>query len=130
MAKTVKEMIRDAYKTARMLAVRGESLDADREAYGLDKLNEMLHSWDAEGIGIGHVDLTINDSIPYEDGHIGYIRDNLAVVLAGDNGNSLSQLTLKNAMDGKDSMLEYYEDPPDLAVDQAIHPYYNSGRYF
>lgn len=126
--RTIANLILEAYKTSRIIAQRGETLDADRQNYGLVLLNQMLHRWDVDGIDINHVDVVLTDSFPYEKGHESIIRDCLAVRLAEDNGTPVSPLLYQSAKDGKEILREFFDSPPLLATDQALHPYYNANR--
>jgi hypothetical protein len=47
-----------------------------------------------------------------------------------DTGNEVTSFLYEKCLEGKEIMREYFDQAPELAVDAALHPYYNANRRF
>lgn len=65
---TARDLIKSAYRLAGVLAV-GQTMSGDREAIGLEALNQLIDSWNADGLSVFAVTTTI---IPTQAGVASY----------------------------------------------------------
>ena len=69
MSRTALQVIKRGMRELGILQTQEEP-STDEAQDGLEVLNASLHSWDLDGIRLGHVDLILTDSVPYPENHI------------------------------------------------------------
>lgn len=100
MAITVRKTIERALRKIRVLDMYGTS-DAQQIEQGIDALNGMVQTWEANGIAIGWVPVSsANGDLPGPLEAVEPIIDNLAVRLRPEYGASLDADVLKLAVEG------------------------------
>lgn len=116
---TALEMIEGASKLAGVLAT-GQKLKAEMAKDGLEALNQLLHSWELEGLLNGHSTLKLTDTVyipePYERG----VKFNLAMDIAADIPLTPSQYVIQTALDQKTIIGNYDSKPRLVSVDSAL----------
>jgi hypothetical protein len=106
----------------------GETPSAEEANDGLVTLNQMLNSWLYEGIDLEFIPLTLNDTVPYPDDHIGPFRWNLALRLSPDYGIAVTPAVAAMAKEGYDQLRREYLDNRELEGDPALSAAYSPNR--
>lgn len=102
------------------LLARGEMPSAEEAADALDTLNELLHSWETDGIHIGHTDLTLVSELELPDSHIRGVRLLLAVDLASESEKIVDSVTISQADRAKRQLIAEYMVVPDAKFDPSL----------
>ena len=116
---TANELIIRAAKTAKILAAGETMEDADAQDI-LDSLNDLLHSWELDGIDLGHTDLTLTDTVQLPDSHIRAIRYNLAADISGEYGVQLGPIEAERASNGFRMLQAHYARPGELKIPRQL----------
>jgi hypothetical protein len=102
------------------LVARGEVATAEEADDGLITLNELLHSWETDGIHIGHTDLTLDSEIQLPDSHIRGLRLLLALELASEAEKVVDAITIAQADRAKRQLIAEYLVVPDTRFDRTL----------
>jgi hypothetical protein len=86
----------------------------------LVSLNEMLHAWALDGIGLGHVTLVLTDTLDVPDDHLETIRLSLAERVQGDYGATLAPADVYAADKGRAALRAIYFDIDELGSEQPL----------
>ena len=113
---TAQEMINRALRMTGVLA-DGETATAAQSVDALNVLNEMLYAWRDRGVDLGHSELELGDTIPYQDDHLACIRYSLAVEISGDFGRPASQDIQYRQQQLFLALQAQYCNPPMMATD-------------
>lgn len=116
-----------AKKSLRLLGIlqSGEEPSANEASDITESLNDLLYSWEHDGIALSHSDLLYTDTFPYPDNHINPTAYNLAVMIAPEYGKQTPAEVVAGAESGYRALQNYYLDPADLTVDSMLDSYYN-----
>lgn len=95
-ANTAANMIKRAMRLVGIIRA-GEDLTAGDENNALATLNEMLHSWEREGIEYDHTTLTIAQAVAVDETQMEAVRFNLAARLATEYGKPADQWVIGRA---------------------------------
>jgi len=112
---TALDVVNRVAKTSKILAA-GEALAAEDAQDILDSLNEMLHSWELEGIALGHSDMELTDDVYLPDSMLRAIRWNLSLEISGEYGIDITPIQMGFADAGKRAIQAYYGNPGTLEV--------------
>ena len=112
---TANELIIRAAKTAKILAACEIMEDGDAQDI-LESLNDLLHSWELDGIDLGHTDLTLTDEVQLPDSHIRAIRYNLAADISSEYGVQLGPIDAERATNGFRMLQAHYARPGKLKI--------------
>lgn len=116
---TANELIIRAAKTAKILAA-GETMEDGDAQDILDSLNDLLHSWELDGIDLGHTDLALTDTVQLPDSHIRAIRYNLAADISSEYGVQLGPIDADRASNGFRMLQAHYRRPGILKIDPKL----------
>jgi hypothetical protein len=118
-------------RTLRLLGVKAEGQTAtpEQSVGALDAMNDMLFAWRDQGVDLGHTALALGDTIPYQDDHLAAIRYSLAVELAPEYGRPVQGEIAANQMKYFRALQALYCNPPFMATEAALNPYYTRRRY-
>lgn len=127
---TALDVVKGALKDIGVLAA-GESPTADDSTDVLEKLNQMVASWELEGLPMYGTAWTSATTVPLPDNHILAIRYSLAVHIAPMFEKQVSSIVVQGAQDGYLALQSAYGDPIEMDIDTALTPRsrYPSGRY-
>ena len=114
-----RDLITRAMRKINVVA-RGEVATAEEAEDGLITLNELLHSWETDGIHIGHTDLTLDSEVELPDSHIRGLRLLLAVELAPEFEKVVDSITLLQADRAKRQLIAEYMVVPDTTFDRSL----------
>lgn len=94
------QIIGDALSLLKVIA-EGETPSAEHSAHGLRKLNQMLATWEVDGIALGyHAQTDATATCPIPDWAEKGVYGSLAIEVAADYGAQLSAEAMKTADDG------------------------------
>jgi hypothetical protein len=102
------------------IVARGEVATAEEAEDGLITLNELLHSWETDGIHIGHTDLTLDSDVELPDSHIRGLRLLLAMELASEYEKPIDGVTIAQADRAKRQLIAEYMVVPDSTFDRSL----------
>lgn len=102
------------------IIARGEVASAEEAEDGLVTLNDLLHSWETDGIHIGHTDLTLDSTIELPDSHIRGLRLLLAMELAPEFEKIPDNVTIAQADRAKRQLIAEYMVIPDAQFDRTL----------
>lgn len=120
---TVLNLIKRTMRTLGILQTQEEP-DAAEAQDVLNILNSMLKAWELEGIKLSHADMVLTDTVPYPDNHIDPIVYNLAVMIAPEFEVNTRGDVIQMAANGYRNLQNYYLQPTEMALDNALHPYF------
>lgn len=104
-----------------------EELTADQSVNGLSALNEMMHSWKAQGADVEHTNLALTDQFSLPDEHqratIMLLAQYLSSEYAVPPPDKLETDTLWSALQGA-----YWTDP-NVMVDEGLTDMPSQQRY-
>lgn len=106
----------------RMLALLDatESPSAADAATCLERLNDMISGWAAQGVDTSHWPMTLASVFSLEDRHVGGVKAMLAVQIAGDFGAEINPSVQINAEKGWAGVEAEYIQPPNTTFDTAL----------
>jgi hypothetical protein len=127
---TVRDLIERAHRRLGEVGF-GQAMTPERADHGLNCLNEMCHGWKAENVDIGFTDKALNDPFFLGSEYFGGVAALLAVRLAEDYGNNLSQLPsiLRDATTAWRSLQAAYIQAPAADIDRALQNLPSQRRY-
>ena len=125
---TALEAIKRALRLCAVIT-SGEASSAAEAQDALSTLNSMLHGWKDDGIKLEHIDFTLTSVFPWPQNHDEPIINNLAAMVAPEYGVPLNQVVLTVASKGYRNLQNYYVDPQDAVIDDALNPYYSPNRF-
>jgi hypothetical protein len=114
-----RDLITRSMRRINVLA-RGEVATAEEAEDGLVTLNELLHSWETDGIHIGHTDLALDSEIELPDSHIRGLRLLLAMELASEFEKVIDNVTIAQADRAKRQLIAEYMVVPDAKFDRSL----------
>lgn len=126
---TVDSVVTRALKEIGVLAA-GEVANGDDLTDAIEALNQMLAAWPHDGIKVPVFTLNSGETLPYPENHTDPIMFNLAVRLSGMFESNLRPATIGFAENGYRNLQNYYVSPPEMDLDDMLHPYYAPNRYF
>jgi hypothetical protein len=114
------DVVTGALKRLRVINPR-KTPDGAAGSEGLTALNEMMHSWKAEGVDTDHDTLAASDDFPLDDEHIQGVKALLAVRLASDYGMDIDAGIGRDAEMGWAALqAEYIEPAGDASLDAGL----------
>jgi len=127
MSITAGDLVKNALRKIGVLQTQEEP-DADEMDDGLTTLNNMLHAWELDGIRLNHTDVVSTDTLPYPDNHTNPIMYSLCVQFCTEYGKPITAEIAGNGENGYRNLQNYYYQPDEMSVDNALHPYYATNR--
>ena len=108
----------------------GEAPDAALASDATAYLNEMVNSWENEGIHINWVNVAQGQELCVHDKYLEGIRFNLAVRLGVEIDGEDAPLSVQREADRLKSAIRMstFEYDDDMEVDRALHPRYFTRR--
>lgn len=91
----------------------GQAPENAEVADGLDVLNDMMHSWAANGVDITHTTKTLLETFPLADKHLAGVKAMLAIKICGTNGAQPSAATVLDAKYGWIALQAVYIVAPE-----------------
>ncbi len=119
MSITARDLVQRSLLRANLVA-RGEPMSDEEASDGLKTLNEMLHGFETDGIHLGHVDLTLDDTVQLPDSHIRGIRLLLALELVDEYDKPVPPLLAGQADRAKRQLLAEYIVIPGAKIDRTL----------
>lgn len=105
----------------------GENLSGDETTDGIDLFNQMLHSWELQGVNLQHYDAASGDTLPYPQNHETAFVYGFAVYAAPEYEAQVPPAVAEIADRAFRALQNAYLDPNNkLVVDKALMPYYTS----
>jgi hypothetical protein len=99
MTTTVQEIVRGALILIGVQDI-GEAVSAEDGADGLIAFNDMVASWDANGVHTGAAASALTSDSPLEERHTKGLKNLLAVELASAYGRAIPQKVAHDAQEG------------------------------
>lgn len=109
---TANDVISLALKDIGVLAAE-ESAEAADAQDGLDTLNQMLVTWEAQGISLGFAEVGLSTALNIPKFAILAIRHNLAVLLAPSYSTQADPTIQVLANDGKETLRSFSMEPQE-----------------
>lgn len=116
---TTREVITGAVRNLRIIDAL-DDVPQEVSEIALTKLNDMMFAWATKGVDVNHYTLTIDMPFTLDDRHVRGVKAMLALEMASDLGKDVPEATLKAADEGWRALLDEYNMPDDVAVDEAL----------
>ena len=119
-------------KSLRRLRVfgSGEEVDADSAKDALEALNDVMHSWYAEGLKYEHTPLGLNDDFPLPAKFNLGVSAMLAIRIADDfNGGRVTPKMALDAKEGMEKLEQEFRNRQKAAFD-PVFAYMNSRNIY
>lgn len=116
---TTRDVITGALRNLKMLDALATAA-AEDAAVGLEKLNDMMFAWAADGVDVNHSALTLESPFTLADRHVRGVKALLAIELQGVFGKQASADVVMAAQNGWDALLAEYGEPEECTFDSAL----------
>ena len=116
---TARTIVEDALREIEQLATGETPTDSEAQD-ALRVCNRMIHSWDLEGVCVGHTDWTLTSTVTLPHNHEMGLVALLAVSLAPGFGVTVHPLTAQTARRTKRQLVTEYADVRRLEHDPGI----------
>ena len=112
---TAQEVINEAAEMAQILAT-GQTLNASMNSVALNRLNDLLASWESDGIYLGLPELSTSTEILVDAADVRAIKYGLCVELMMHYARPLRPEILQAATLGKIDLRAKYFQPIELTI--------------
>lgn len=112
---TAQEVINEAAEMAQILAT-GQTLNASMNSVALNRLNDMLASWESDGIYLGLPELSTATEILVAAADVRAIKYGLCVELMMHYARPLRPEIVQSAALGKIDLRARYHQPIELTI--------------
>lgn len=122
---TVNDLIKGAFRLLNLIEEEETPSDAMMQD-ALEDLNTMLHSWQLDGVGVFHTDLSLGDDVALDDSHLRAVKYNLAVELAPNYERDPRQTVVYRAEELYRILQTQYVDIDEVTFDAELTARQNS----
>lgn len=116
---TVNDLIARALNGLRVIAI-GDEATADEADYCLGEYNDMMHAFELDGMGLAHLEATVDDTIDVPDSHLETLRLSLMERVAGAFGKEMTVGDRNRAETGRMALRAYHFSMATLGSDHPL----------